>query len=249
MYAIVDIAGQQMKVEKDEKIFVHLLEGDAGAPVHFNRVLLIDNDKDILVGDPLLSDALITGKILSHVKGDKIKVFKKKRRKGFKVMKGHRQFFTEVQIEEILEKGGGKILKEIETKSETKKTVKTGKATKPEKAEKPEADARAVTKKVKPSPVTDTEKASKAEDKLKKVTETPESKTKKTGVKATEKKSSTTDKPSEGKATKSASAASGKTGTKATAKSKTSTAKKTPAAKKTVTAKKTAATKKSDKKK
>jgi large subunit ribosomal protein L21 len=248
MYAIVDIAGQQMKVEKDEKIFVHLLEGDAGAPVHFNRVLLIDNDKDILVGDPLLSDALITGKILSHVKGDKIKVFKKKRRKGFKVMKGHRQFFTEVQIEEILEKGGGKILKEIVTKSETKKTVKTGKATKPEKAEKPEADARAVTKKVKPSPVTDIEKASKAEDKVKKVTATPVSKTK-TGVKATGEKSSTTGKPSEGKATKSASAASGKTGTKTTAESKTSTAKKTSAVKKTVSAKKTAATKKSDKKK
>ena len=243
MYAIVDIAGQQMKVEKDEKIFIHLLEGDTGAPVHFNRVLLIDNDKDILVGDPLLSDALITGKILSHVKGDKIKVFKKKRRKGFKVMKGHRQFFTEVQIEEILEKGGSKILKDIEAKSETKKTVKT------EEAEKHEAAARAVTKKVKPSPDTDTEKASKAEGKVKKVAETPESKTKKPGVKAAGKKSSTTGKPSEGKATKSASAASDKTGTKATAKPKTSTTKKTPAAKTTVTTKKTAATKKSDKKK
>jgi large subunit ribosomal protein L21 len=139
MYAIVDIAGQQIKVEKDQRIFVHLLEGDTGAPVHFNRVLLINNDKNILIGRPLLTDALITGKILSHVKGDKIKVFKKKRRKGYQVLKGHRQFFTEVQIEEIMEKGGIKILKDLATKREPKKEVKTEKTEKPIKAVKPVA--------------------------------------------------------------------------------------------------------------
>lgn len=243
MYAIVDIAGQQMKVEKDEKIFVHLLEGDAGAPVHFNRVLLIDNDKDILVGNPLLSDALITGKILSHVKGDKIKVFKKKRRKGFKVMKGHRQFFTEVQIEEILEKGGEKILRDIQAKSGPKKVVKTGKAEKPEKTKKRETATRAVTKKPEPSQDTDIDRALKGEEKVKKVTESSESKTKKIATKATGVKTSPTGKPSDGKAEKPASPTPDKTGTKATVKPKTSPAKKAPVARKTTP------TKKSDKKK
>ena len=104
MYAIVDIAGQQFKVEKDQKIFVHRLDGEAGSKMFFDKVLLIDNGKNIIIGNPLISDALISVKILSHIKGDKVIVFKKKRRKAYQIRKGHRQLFTEIQISEILEK-------------------------------------------------------------------------------------------------------------------------------------------------
>lgn len=94
MYAIVDIAGQQFKVQKDSKIFVHRLDGDEGAEVSFDKVLLIENDDKVLVGEPVVAGALVQAKILSHVKGDKVLVFKKKRRKGFKKLRGHRQFFS-----------------------------------------------------------------------------------------------------------------------------------------------------------
>jgi len=108
MYAIVDIAGKQYKVTKNQKIFVHRIEGDLGASVDFDQVLLIENDKDVIVGEPVIQGAMVSGKILSHTKGDKVKVFKKKRRKGYKVLKGHRQLFTEVEIEKIQEKGAKK---------------------------------------------------------------------------------------------------------------------------------------------
>ncbi len=241
MYAIVDIAGQQVKVEKDEKIFVHLLEGDTGASVHFNRVLLIDNDKDILIGNPLLSDALITGKILSHIKGDKINVFKKKRRKGYKVLKGHRQYYTEVQIEEIMEKGGSKILKDIETKIEAKKSFKTEKS---KKAAKPAAE------KTKPSSVKKTETVAEAEVDVEKAAKSSESKpkkTQKTQAKTTKTKSSATGKTSKTKIKKSGTASPDKTGTKTAVKKKT-TGTRTTIKKKTEGTKKTTATKKSDNK-
>ncbi len=102
MYAIVDIAGQQFKVEKENKIFVHRLEGEEGSSVEFDKVLLVDNDGKVKVGAPNVKDAKITAKILSHEKGDKVIVFKKKRRKGYKVRNGHRQYLTQIQIEDIL---------------------------------------------------------------------------------------------------------------------------------------------------
>ncbi len=105
MYAIVEIAGQQFKVEKDRKVFVHRLEGNEGESVEFDRVLLIENDKQVIVGEPLIEGAMVAGKILSHPKGEKVIVFKKKRRKGYKVKNGHRQAFTELLIENIIEKG------------------------------------------------------------------------------------------------------------------------------------------------
>jgi large subunit ribosomal protein L21 len=105
MYAIVNIAGQQYKVEKDQKLFVHRLGGKEGESMHFDEVLLIDNDKNILIGEPILKGARIVGKVISHPKGDKVKVFKKKKRKGYKVQKGHRQYMTEIQIQDIIEKG------------------------------------------------------------------------------------------------------------------------------------------------
>jgi large subunit ribosomal protein L21 len=105
MYAIVDIAGQQFKVKKDQKIFVHRLEGEPGNQVDFDRVLLIDNDSSVSVGAPVIQGAMITAKILEHLKGDKVIVFKKRRRKGYRVKNGHRQYMTKILIEEIVEKG------------------------------------------------------------------------------------------------------------------------------------------------
>jgi large subunit ribosomal protein L21 len=123
MYAIVDIAGQQFKVEKDQKIFVHHLEGEEGDVVEFDKVLLIENDKTVLVGEPVIEGALVSGKILSQLKGDKVIVFKKKRRKGYRVKKGHRQELTQIVIEEIVEKGGKKKERAEKKKPVAKKPV------------------------------------------------------------------------------------------------------------------------------
>lgn len=101
MYAIVEIAGQQFKVTKDQKLFVHRLEQAEGDSVSFDKVLLIDNDGKVQVGTPIVQDAKVTAKVLKHLKGDKVIVFKKKRRKGYKVKNGHRQLFTQIQIEDI----------------------------------------------------------------------------------------------------------------------------------------------------
>jgi large subunit ribosomal protein L21 len=101
MYVIVEIAGQQFKVEKDQKLFVHRLEGAEGDSVSFDKILLIDNDGQVKIGTPTIEDASISAKILKHLKGDKVIVFKKKRRKGYAVKNGHRQQFTQIQIEEI----------------------------------------------------------------------------------------------------------------------------------------------------
>lgn len=102
MYAIVEIAGQQFKVEKTKKVYVHRLEAEEGAQIHFDNVLLVDNDGKIKVGQPTVAGAKVTAKVLSHVKGDKVLVFKKKRRKGYQKCNGHRQQFTQIEIEEIL---------------------------------------------------------------------------------------------------------------------------------------------------
>ncbi|WP_321300012.1 50S ribosomal protein L21 [Marinifilum fragile] len=102
MYAIVEIAGQQFKVEKDQKIFVHRLEAEEGGQVEFAKVLLVDNEGEVVVGAPTIEGAKVTAKVLSHMKGDKVKVFKKKRRKGYKKLNGHRQYLSQIQIEEIV---------------------------------------------------------------------------------------------------------------------------------------------------
>ena len=105
MYAIVEIAGQQFKVEKDQQIFVHQLDEKEGTKVEFDNVLLIDNNGKVNVGAPAISGAKVTAKVLDHVKGDKVVVFKKKRRKGYRVKNGHRQAFTQIEIQSIVEKG------------------------------------------------------------------------------------------------------------------------------------------------
>jgi large subunit ribosomal protein L21 len=101
MYAIVEIAGQQFKVEQEQEIFVHRLQAEEGASVTFEKVLLLDNAGKVSVGAPAVEGATITAKVLSHLKGDKVLVFKKKRRKGYQKCNGHRQFLTKLQIENI----------------------------------------------------------------------------------------------------------------------------------------------------
>jgi large subunit ribosomal protein L21 len=101
MYAIVDIAGKQFKVTQDQYVYAPKMQGEEGASVEFDNVLLVDNDGKVEVGTPVLKGAKVSGKILEHVKDDKVIVFKKKRRKGYKVRNGHRQDFTKVLIEKI----------------------------------------------------------------------------------------------------------------------------------------------------
>ena len=102
MYAIVEIAGQQFKVEKDRKVYVHRLAGaEEGAQIEFDSVLLVDNDGQVKIGTPKVEGAKVTAKVLSHLKGDKVIIFKKKRRKTFERKNGHRQYLTQIQIESI----------------------------------------------------------------------------------------------------------------------------------------------------
>lgn len=112
MYAIVEIAGQQFKVKKDQKVFVHRLQGDIDSKISFDKVLLLDDGK-VTIGAPVIKGAAVNAKILNHLKGDKVIVFKKKRRKGYRVKNGHRQYLSEILIESIVASDA--------TKSTTKK--------------------------------------------------------------------------------------------------------------------------------
>lgn len=105
MYAIVEIAGQQFKVAKDQKVYVHRLAAEEGANVQFDRVLLLEDGSKITIGAPAVSGAAVEAKVIKHCKGDKVLVFKKKRRKGYKVKNGHRQYLTQIVIENILASG------------------------------------------------------------------------------------------------------------------------------------------------
>lgn len=98
MYAIVEIAGQQFKVEEGKKIFVHRMDASEGENVVFEKVLLIDNDGAISIGEPVITDTVVEATVLGHARGDKVIIFKKKRRKGYQKRSGHRQDFTEVEI-------------------------------------------------------------------------------------------------------------------------------------------------------
>ena len=98
MYAIVEIAGQQFKVQKDQKVFVHRLNAEAGSKISFDQVLLVEKGEAVTLGAPAIAGAKVTAEVLDHVKGDKVIVFKKKRRKGYRVKNGHRQSFTKIEI-------------------------------------------------------------------------------------------------------------------------------------------------------
>ena len=108
MYAIVEIAGQQFKVAKDQKVYVHRLQGEAGSKVTFDNVFLLDDDGSVSVGAPAIEGASVSAQILNHLKGDKVIVFKKKRRKGYIKKNGHRQALTEILIESIAASGSKK---------------------------------------------------------------------------------------------------------------------------------------------
>ena len=143
MYAIVDIAGQQFKVEKDQKLFVHRLEGEEGKKVSFDKVLLIDTGSKVSVGNPVVKGASVDAKIVEHMKADKVLVFKKKRRKGYKKLNGHRQYMTQILIEGISEKGAAKPAAAAEKPAEKKEAAtpasKTAAEKKPVAAKKPAA--------------------------------------------------------------------------------------------------------------
>ena len=114
MYAIVEIAGQQFKVEEGKKIFVHRLEVENEKEIEFDQVLLIEDEGKIIIGEPTIKDAVVEGKIIEQVRGDKVIVFKKKRKKGYRIRNGHRQYFTQVQIVSIKEKAVKKAVKKEE---------------------------------------------------------------------------------------------------------------------------------------
>jgi large subunit ribosomal protein L21 len=137
MYAIVEIAGQQFKVAKDQKLFVHRLADKEGAKVSFDKVYLLDDGKKVTLGAPAITGASVEAKVISHLKGDKVIVFKKKRRKGYRVKNGHRQALTELVIENI-QASGAKAKKETAAKPAAAKAkpaeAKAKTATKPAEA-------------------------------------------------------------------------------------------------------------------
>jgi large subunit ribosomal protein L21 len=143
MYAIVDIAGQQFKVEKDQKLYVHRLDAKEGSKVSFDKVLLVDDNGKVKVGAPTVDNTVVSAKVVAHVKGDKVLVFKKKRRKGYKKLNGHRQYLTELVIEGI---GAGKA---SATKAAVKAEDKKEEAPKAA-AKKPATSAKAATTKAAP---------------------------------------------------------------------------------------------------
>jgi large subunit ribosomal protein L21 len=109
MYAIVEIAGQQFNVAKDQKVYVHRLQEAEGSKVTFDKVMLVEDGKSVTIGAPAIEGAEVTAKILGHLIGDKVIVFKKKRRKGYKKKNGHRQYLSEIQIESIATSGAKKV--------------------------------------------------------------------------------------------------------------------------------------------
>ena len=159
MYAIVEIAGQQFKVAKDQKVFVNRLSTEEGKSVNFDKVLLVGDGDNITLGAPAIDGAQVGSKVLRHLKGDKVIVFKKKRRKGYRKKNGHRQSLSEIVIESIVASGA----KKAAPKKETKKAEPKAKAVAPKKEATP-----AVTEKVaaKKAPA---KKASTKGDDLKKI--------------------------------------------------------------------------------
>ncbi|MFS4454656.1 50S ribosomal protein L21 [Maribacter sp. 2304DJ31-5] len=144
MYAIVEMAGQQFKVAKDQKVYVHRLQTEEGKKVTFDNVLLLDDGKNVTIGAPAVDGAAVEAKVIKHLRGDKVIVFHKKRRKGYKKKNGHRQSLTEIVIESIVAKGAKKAApaknegKPATKKAETKKAAPAKETAKP--AEKASAD-------------------------------------------------------------------------------------------------------------
>jgi len=156
MYAIVEIAGQQFKVEEGKSIFVHRLDIEEGKKIEFDKVLLIEEEGKITVGEPVIKDAFVEGKVLDQVRGDKVIVFKKKRKKGYRIKNGHRQNFTHVEIVSINGKSTPKkhvakkestTVAEAPVKEEKKSETKKSESKKAGTEKKPVAEKKAAEKK------------------------------------------------------------------------------------------------------
>ena len=154
MYAIVEIAGQQFKVAKDQRLFVHRLQDKEGAKVSFDKVFLLDDGKKVTVGAPAITGASVEAKVLGHLKGDKVIVFKKKRRKGYRVKNGHRQSLTQLVVEQINEKTAAKKAPAAKAEKPVAEKKVATKAT----ASKPAAKKEAPAKKAAPKKATTAEK-------------------------------------------------------------------------------------------
>jgi large subunit ribosomal protein L21 len=149
MYAIVEMAGQQFKVAKDQKVYVHRLQTEEGKKVTFDNVLLLDDGKNVTIGAPAIDGAVVEAKVIKHLRGDKVIVFHKKRRKGYRKKNGHRQSLTEIVIESIVAKGAKKAKaaepkkaapkKEAAPKVEAPKAKPAPKAAAPKKTAAPKA--------------------------------------------------------------------------------------------------------------
>ena len=138
MYAIVEMAGQQFKVAKDQKVYVHRLQGEEGDKITFDKVLLLEDGDNVTIGAPVIEGAAVEAKVVKHLKGDKVIVFKKKRRKGYQKKNGHRQYLTEIVVESILAKGAKKAAP-AKAKAEAKPATEPKQAEK--KAEAPKKEA------------------------------------------------------------------------------------------------------------
>ena len=158
MYAIVEIAGQQFKVVKDQKVFVHRLQTEEGKQVAFDNVLLIGDGDKVTVGAPAIDGAQVGAKVLKHLKGDKVIVFKKKRRKGYRVKNGHRQSLTEIIIESIASSGAKKVAK---VEKEVAKKVAPVKAEPKAKVAAPKAEVKKTAPKAEAKPAAPKAKATK----------------------------------------------------------------------------------------
>ncbi|MEZ4809569.1 MAG: 50S ribosomal protein L21 [Allomuricauda sp.] len=140
MYAIVEMAGQQFKVAKDQKVYVHRLQTEEGKKITFDKVLLLDDGGNVTIGAPVIEGAAVEAKVVKHLKGDKVIVFKKKRRKGYQKKNGHRQYLTEIVVESIIAKGAKKAAPAAKAKVEEKPAAEPEKAT-AKKAEAPKKEA------------------------------------------------------------------------------------------------------------
>ena len=143
MYAIVEIAGQQFKVEEGKKIFVHRLEDQEGDHVEFDRVLLVEDGENVIVGEPTVKDIIVEGTVISRLRGDKVIVFKKKNKKGYRIKNGHRQNFTQIEITGI---GDRETLLKREPKAKPEKKVKAEVTQVAETTEEPVKEKKAVKK-------------------------------------------------------------------------------------------------------
>ncbi|NDV41800.1 50S ribosomal protein L21 [Flagellimonas sediminis] len=155
MYAIVEMAGQQFKVAKDQKVYVHRLQEDEGSKITFDKVLLLEDGGNVTIGAPVIEGAAVEAKVVKHLKGDKVIVFKKKRRKGFQKKNGHRQYLTEILVESIVASGAKKAAP-AKAKADEKPAAK--------KVEAPKAEAPAATEDLSSKTVAELRDLAKAKD-------------------------------------------------------------------------------------